>query len=83
VYHFTVADTHLSGNDIIQKYSVSRLLFIFLDSRQSESAWCELGITWAVENSCLRPQEKETVVCKYFFPLTQFLQRLDIAREVF
>lgn len=61
MYYYSIADTHLSGNDIIQKYSVSLLLFIF--HGVLSVSW-ELHGQWktsAPENR-KKPQENETAV---------------------
>lgn len=63
------AGTHLTGNDIIQKYCMKHdPTFIHFIGRctESQSTWCELKITWAVENFCPAPVKREKLLNKYF-----------------
>lgn len=65
------AGTHLTGNDIIQKCSM-KFDPIFVPftvwCTELQSAWCELKITWAVENFCPAPVKREKLLNKYFLP---------------
>lgn len=78
------AGTHLTGNDIIQKYCMKHdptFIHFIGWCTESQSTWCELKITWAVENFCPAPVKREKLLNKYFLPLPHFLQQLVIANE--